>query len=105
MHDSVPHYEKESTGQRALLASCFSVLMDYTFNRFLLYSPTIPLSREAYFNQIDHNFTCFSKSNHLCTREVFMGYEGALRGAKYQHSCKIKLITCWEQGFLFTSFD
>lgn len=34
-----------------------------------------------------------------------MAYGRVLIGAKYQHSCKIKLITCWEQGFLSPSFN
>lgn len=73
MHDSEPHNEKESTGQRALLASCFSAIMDYVFNRFLLYCPITPLSREAYFNQIDHSFTCFSKSKPSVHQGSFYG--------------------------------
>lgn len=47
----------------------------------------------------------FLRANHLCTGKVFMAYERVLIGAKYQHSCKIKLITCWEQGFLSPSFN
>jgi len=73
MYQSVAHNDKEITGQRALLASCFSVVMDYVFNRFLLYCPIIPLCKEAYFNQMDHIFTCFSKTKPSVHRGSFYG--------------------------------
>lgn len=52
----------EITGQRALLRYCFAVNVDFVFNKFLFYFPITPHNRKTYFNQMDHTFTCFSKS-------------------------------------------
>lgn len=54
------------------LAYCFSLVMDYVFNRFLLYCHIIPLSREACFNQIHHIFLCFSKTKPSVHQGVFL---------------------------------
>lgn len=73
IHESVTHNEKEITGQRALLPYCFAVNMDYVFNRFLFYCPITPCNRKIYFNQMDHTFTCFSKSKPSVHWKSFYG--------------------------------